>query len=35
MLNNLIPVFFCPIRELNKDQEPAAIEEDSDYTPFI
>jgi hypothetical protein len=32
MLNNLIPVFFCPIRELIKDQEATT---DEDYTPFI
>lgn len=33
MLNNLIPVFFCPIRELIKDQDGAIADED--YTPFI
>ena len=31
MLNNLIPVFFCPVKELVKDQ----IDVEEDYTPFI
>ena len=33
MLNNLMPVFFCPVRELDLGGEHAA--EDAEYTPFI
>jgi hypothetical protein len=36
MLNNAMPVFFCPMKELVKDEEAVgkALEE-GEYTPFI
>jgi hypothetical protein len=36
MLSNLMPVLFCPVKELNKDPHDAiAVTEDAEYCPFI
>jgi hypothetical protein len=36
MISNLMPVLFCPVKELHKDEEGVAqVKEDEEYTPFI
>lgn len=33
MLSNVLPVIFCPVKELVKDEEGKV--DDEEYTPFI
>jgi hypothetical protein len=33
MVNSLVPVIFCPVKELQKEEDGAVPPED--YTPFI
>ena len=36
VLNDIMPVFFCPMKELVKDQPNGlTIPDNEDYTPFI